>query len=429
MSVPRQDTIVIGGGLAGLVIARELCAAGRSVTLLEARPRLGGRVYFDSVKGFDEFTELGGQWIDPNYQPLIAAEISRYNLEITHGEPGSEQRTVSGDRVLHGALPVPPEDIIDLERAVWECLASSRRIEYGRPWEELDVEDLDVSWGEFVRGLKLSPAVEEYLMTWLSASDPEQSSALNVLVLFATFGHSAWAAYNSMELKFTHGTSSLVDAITSEVRADLHLDTVVTSVEQFDDEVVVTTATGRTFTATSAVLATPVNTWEDIAFTPPLSRGKQEVVRQKHVGTGQKMWMQLSGAPEGGVFGWGFGKGINWLLRDRTLPDGGDLYVGFTGNGNMDVDDHDSIRDAVRVFAPDAEITRTFEHNWLNDPFSKGAWAVYRPGHFTNYHSELSRPQGRLHFAGADISFGQQLWMEGAFETAFQVVDRLLGRR
>jgi monoamine oxidase len=40
-------------------------------------------------------------------------------------------------------------------------------------------------------------------------------------------------------------------------------------------------------------------------------------------------------------------------------------------------------------------------------------------------HSDLSRPEGRLHFAGADVSFGRQLWMEGAFETAFQVADRL----
>jgi monoamine oxidase len=429
MPVPRQDTIVIGGGLAGLVIARELCAAGRAVTLLEARSRLGGRVYFDSFDGTDEFIELGGNWFDPNYQPLIAAEIDRYGLEIAHGDPGTEQRTVIGGQILHGMLPVPPEDIVDLERGVWECLAASRRIEYGRPWEEHDLDDLDVSWADYVRGLKLSPAVEEYLMTWTSASDPEQSSALNILVLFATFGHSAWAAYNSMELKFAHGTSSLVDAITAEIRAEIHLDTLVTHVEQSADEVIVTTSDGRSFTATNAVLATPVNTWDDVTFTPPLSEAKQEVAELKHVGTGQKIWMQLTGTPAGGVFGWGFGKGVNWLLRDRQLPEGGDLYVGFTGGGRLDVDDHDSIRDAVRVFAPEAEVTRTFEHNWLEDPYAKGVWAVFRPGHFTRLHTQISRPEGRLHFAGADVSFGQQLWMEGAFETAFQVVDRLLGRQ
>jgi monoamine oxidase len=425
MPVPRQDTIVIGGGLAGLVIARELSAAGRAVTLLEARSRLGGRVYFDAFDGTDEFVELGGNWVDPGYQPLIAAEIDRYGLELVHGDPGTEQRTVIGGKILHGMLPVPQTDIVELERAVWECLAASRRIEYGRPWEEQGLDDLDVSWAEYVRGLKLSPAVEEYLMTWTSASDPEQSSALNILVLFTTFRHSAWAAYNSMELKFARGTAALVDAIAADVHAEIYLDTVVTHVERTADGVVVTTVDGRTFTAANAVLATPVNTWGDVTFTPPLSEAKQEATRLKHVGTGQKIWMQLTDTPADGVFGWGFGKGVNWLLRDRRLPEGGDLYVGFTGGGRLNIEDHDIVRDAVRVFAPGAEVTRAFEHDWLADPFAKGVWAVFRPGHFTRLHTELSRPEGRLHFAGADISFGLQLWMEGAFETAFQVADRL----
>lgn len=426
MALPRQDTIVIGGGLAGLVIARELSAAGRSVTLLEARPRLGGRVYFDAFADTDENVELGGNWFDPHYQPLTAAEIDRYGLELVHGDPGSEQRTVNRGKVLHGMLPIPIEDVVELERAVWECLAASRRIEYGRPWEEQGLEDLDVSWTEFVSGLRLSPAVEEYLMTWTSASDPDQTSALNLLVLFTTFGHSAWAAYNSMELKLAEGTGSLVDAITAEVRADIHLDTAVSKVEQSKDEVVVTTTDGRTFTATHAVLATPVNTWSDVTFHPPLSEGKQEVAKVQHAGTGQKVWMRMKGLPDGGVFGWGGREGVSWLLRDRVLDaEGGDLYVGFAPEGGIDVADHERLSDAVRIYVPEAEVTDAFEHNWTADPYAKGVWAVYRPGHFTRLHSELARPEGRLHFAGSDVSFGFQLWIEGAFETAFRVVDRM----
>lgn len=427
MHAPHQDTIVIGGGLAGLVIARELSAAGRTVTLLEARPRLGGRVYFDSFGDTGEYVEFGGNWFALHYQPLTAAEFDRYGLKLAAGDPGAQFRTMIGDELLHGMLPVPQEDIVDLERAVWECLASSRRIEYGRPWEEQGLEDLDISWAEYVRGLKLSPSVEGYLMTWTSASDPDRTSALYVLVMFNTFGNSAWATYTSSTgHKLAEGTAALVKAITSEVRADIHLDTVVSHVEQTDDAVVVTTTDGRTFTGTNAVLATPVNTWEDITFTPPLSDQKSEVATTKHVGTGQKVWMQLTGTPEGGVAGWGLGRGLNWLLRDRQLPAGGDLYVGFTGATSLDIDDHDALRDAVRVYAPDAEITRAAMHDWNEDPYAKGVWAVYQPGHFTRLHSELSRPEGRLQFAGSDLSFGLQLWIEGAFETAFQVVDRLL---
>jgi monoamine oxidase len=408
-----------------LVVARELSAAGRAVTLLEGRSRLGGRVYYNTFEGTDEFVELGGTWIDPHYQPLIAAEIERYDLELVPGDPGTEQRTFIGGQVVPGPLPVPQADITELERAVWECLAASRRIEYGRPWEEQGLDDLDVSWAEYVRGLKLSPAVEEFLLTWTLVSDPEQSSALNVLLLLTTFGHSAWAAYHSMKLKFARGTAALIDAITADIRAEIHLDAVVTHVQQSDSGVVVTTVDGRSFAATNVVLATPVNTWADVTFAPPLSEAKQAVATGKHVGTGQKFWMQLTEMPAGGISGQGFGKGVNWLRRDRQLPEGGDLYAGLTGSGRLDVDDHDSVRDAVRVFAPEANVTRTFEHDWLADPFAKGMYAVYRPGHFTRLHSDLSRPEGRLYFAGADVSFGRQPWMEGAFETAFQVANRL----
>lgn len=427
MMMPRQDTIVVGGGLAGLVIARELCAAGKTVTVVEARSRLGGRVYYDKFEGTGASIEFGGGWVAPNYQPRVAAEIDRYGLEIVEGQPGVQSRTLSGNHVLTGSFPVPPEDFVDLERAVWECLAASRRVEYGRPWEEQGLEDLDISWADFVRGLKLSPAVEEYLMNWTSASDPETSSALNVIALFATFGHSAWAAYNSMEHKFADGTASLVNAIASEVQGAIHLDTIVQRIEQTDEEVIVTATDGRTFTATAAVIALPINCWDDIEFVPPLSDGKRQVAKVKHVGTGQKVWMQLSNMPEGGVMGCGSGEEMSWLLRDRCLPEG-DLYLAFTGGSRVDITDREAMTNAVRKYAPDASVLHAAEHNWNDDTFAKGVWAVFRPGHFTQFHSELSRPEGRLHFAGSDLSFGLQLWMEGAFETAFEVADRLLRR-
>lgn len=429
MTGDTVDTVILGGGLAGLVIARELSAAGRTVTLLEARSRLGGRVYYDNFEGTEHFVELGGNWVAPSYQPLVAAEIDRYGLGLIASEPGLQSRSISLGRMLYGNMPVPADDFVDLERAVWECLASSRRIEYGRPWEEQGLEDLDVSWAEYVRGLGLSPAVEEYLMNWSSAALPEEVSALNILVLFATFGHSAWAAYNSMEHKFEGGMASLVHAITSDVRAEIHLEVVVARVEQFDERVDVTTTDGRTFSGRTAVLALPVNCWADVEFEPPLSTAKRQVALAKHAGVGQKLWLQLENMPDGGLFGCGSGQMLTWLMRDRELKGEGDLYVAFTGGRRVDVTDLEGVQEMVRVYAPDAKLVRVAEHNWTADEYAKGVWAVFRPGHFTEFHTSLSEPEQRLYFAGSDLSFGQQLWIEGALESAFQVVDRLLGRR
>jgi monoamine oxidase len=67
------DVIVIGGGVAGLVAARRLHQRGRTVRVLEARERVGGRVLSQQVGR--EVLDLGGQWIGPTQDRL--AELAR----------------------------------------------------------------------------------------------------------------------------------------------------------------------------------------------------------------------------------------------------------------------------------------------------------------------------------------------------------------
>src|SRR5262245_11948175 len=56
-----RSVIVIGAGAAGLAAARELCARGFSATVLEARDRIGGRVW--THRGFGVAIDLGAMWI------------------------------------------------------------------------------------------------------------------------------------------------------------------------------------------------------------------------------------------------------------------------------------------------------------------------------------------------------------------------------
>jgi phytoene dehydrogenase-like protein len=77
------DVIVIGAGFAGLTAARDQRDAGRSVLVLEARDRIGGRTHYDYLQGLDQKVEFGGTWVVPAYQPNVAREVGRYNLEYT----------------------------------------------------------------------------------------------------------------------------------------------------------------------------------------------------------------------------------------------------------------------------------------------------------------------------------------------------------
>lgn len=86
MTTERVDVVVIGAGLAGLSAARELCAAGRDVALLEASDGVGGRVRTDEVDGFH---------LDRGFQVLLTAypELERQldvpSLQLRHFDPGA----------------------------------------------------------------------------------------------------------------------------------------------------------------------------------------------------------------------------------------------------------------------------------------------------------------------------------------------------
>ncbi|MFY0596730.1 MAG: FAD-dependent oxidoreductase [Cognatishimia sp.] len=74
----KTETLIIGGGLSGLNLARQLCEAGRDFHLLEARDRFGGRILSETFQGtaFD----LGPAWFWPG-QPRMEALISELNLK------------------------------------------------------------------------------------------------------------------------------------------------------------------------------------------------------------------------------------------------------------------------------------------------------------------------------------------------------------
>ena len=70
-----SDVVIVGAGVTGLVAATELTRAGHSVTVLEARDRVGGRTWTNTIEG--AMLEIGGQWISPDQTALIslAAEL------------------------------------------------------------------------------------------------------------------------------------------------------------------------------------------------------------------------------------------------------------------------------------------------------------------------------------------------------------------
>jgi monoamine oxidase len=119
------DVIVIGAGLAGLVAARELEARGHAVRVLEARDRIGGRVWLQrgALRGLD--LDMGGAWV-ADVQRFVWAEADRYGVAREHDALAASVRWRFGDERCERALPV---GVADPRRA----RARRRRATRGRP--------------------------------------------------------------------------------------------------------------------------------------------------------------------------------------------------------------------------------------------------------------------------------------------------------
>jgi putrescine oxidase len=75
----EADVVVVGAGVAGLAAARRLVAAGRDVVVLEARDRVGGRLWNTELGG--EANELGGEWIAP-YQSRMHSLLDELGIDL-----------------------------------------------------------------------------------------------------------------------------------------------------------------------------------------------------------------------------------------------------------------------------------------------------------------------------------------------------------
>jgi monoamine oxidase len=424
------DAIVVGGGFAGVRAARDLGDAGRSVLLVEARERLGGRVWTRPFAGREAPIELGGTWVSTDVHPFTAEEVERYGFELKVSHAGEVDTRWSLGGELIGGFPLEGDEIYDLERVLFETIKASHRIEIDVPRDQQDLADLDVSVAEFYDRFDPLPRVREFLYMWAglgSGALPTEWSMLTALSLIAAMDNSVYGWYGAVTDAFAGGISAVVETMARDSGARVELGAPVARIEQDADSVSVTTRDGRIWTATDAVVAVPMALWSEIEFHPPLPADKLAAAKTNHPGRMKKTWMVVEGIPED-LYASGWGTDFVQLFPEEAEPDGLVAIGMCPPPSELDPHDPKAVEAAVRQFAPEARVLATDVHEWRQDEFARGGWYVPPPGVLSGSHSALGRPEGRLSFAGADVAIRWIGWIDGALETGARAARESLAR-
>jgi pseudooxynicotine dehydrogenase len=422
------DAIVIGGGFAGVTAARQLSLGGADTLLVEARERLGGRTW--AARWDDTNIELGGAWVHW-HQPHVWSEITRAGLQVELSADadvaawfvGEERRSGTiaerdaiaergWNRFVAGvddALPQPHDPLF-----AGELLARFDRLTIAQRLEELELteEERDV----------LAAELESVAHGRL-----DEAGAVSILRWHALSGYSlALTQYAGGRVTLAGGTRSLLHAIAAQAAFETTLGAPVAAVRQREGRVEVHTRDGASFAAGMVVVAVPLNALGAIEFDPPLSDVKRAAIELGQASRGIKLFIRARGQPvvqnaikPGHPFG--------YLDTEVVYADGTQLLIGFGADADAcDPADLPAVQRALDEILPGYEAVDATAHDWLADEFSRGTWAIHRPGWYTAYHREMQAPEGLVFLAGSDLANGWSGFIDGAIESGLRAAAAAL---
>ncbi|HEV7746780.1 MAG TPA: NAD(P)/FAD-dependent oxidoreductase [Pyrinomonadaceae bacterium] len=416
--------IVIGAGLSGLAAAYAL--KDWNVTVLEARPRIGGRVLSFNFKENPELVcELGGEWVGASHTRMRA-------LCHDFGIPLKDHR-FEASLMQDGVVKRPGQwDFSPTAKAAFEKFRKT--YEHYTQRDRLRLDQYD--WWTWLKEIGFSE--EDLLLRDLQDSTDFGETIRMISAYAAAAEYFESSPANEMDFKMEGGNSRLVNALASRLPGTSILHgMVVEKITQRGGRVTVT-AGGRDFSADACICTVPARVLNKIVFDPPLPaahRAAAEQLQYARIVKNQILFKErFWGAEDFSLVSdvtshYYFHstqnqRGKQGILCSYAIGEKADVLASQSSDRRSEI----ITRDLLPLDRKAPELALNIQSMpWQRDAYTQGAYAFYRPGQWFTVRPILQQPHGKVLFAGEHLAEWQG-FMEGAVVTGEAAAQALQGR-
>lgn len=442
----KVDVVIIGAGISGAIAARELKREGKSIAVLEARDRVGGRLYTKTIHK-DIKVDLGGQWIGPSQENMYEL-VKEYKSEVipTYSEGKSIVSLGQKIKTYKGPIPsLPMPDLISLDWAIKKINKLSDTVNLKEPWNTPKAKLLDSitlhAW--IKKNIKFAKARKVFQIgaEAVFATSIADISLLHTLIYIKSgndFDSLVNVENGAQQDRLKDGLQPLVEKIFNELKEDLFLQSPVTSIYQSDENVVVKTDK-LTYQAKKVICTIPPATLGNIIFHPELPINKKQFTSRAFMGSAIKCYIiyknpfwrkqSLNGMAitDSGYISLTFDnynpKYKQGILLGFVVADKAKEFIRYTKEKqNQIIKD-----DIVRIFGSEASNPMHIHTEaWSSERWTNGCYSGMFPTNvWSSVGHEWRKPYKHIHWAGTETSEKWQGYMEGAVVSAKRAVKEV----
>jgi monoamine oxidase len=460
----KADVVVVGAGFAGLSAARLVAGAGHSVTVLEARDRVGGRAWNHDLGG-GLVSERGATFVGPTQDHISALasavgvgtfptydtgnDLYVNNVDNPLGLIGPMQYSDSGPL---GTAPPDPTIAAEIVEAVQQLDQMSTQVPVDAPWQASSAASWDgqtlQSWIDANSVTPRFKALVSAATRPIFGAEPRELSLLFTLFYIAASGNEQNAGTfernfdtrgGAQQSRFIGGSQEIAIRVAAALGHDVVLGSPVSRIVQNKNDIVVHSSR-LTVTAKQVIVAIPPTLTGRIQYEPGLPYARDQLVQRFPQGTLTKVAAVYS-TPfwrAGGLTGQVLDTGAPVSASfDDSPPDGSvGVLFGFVGGDNAR--SYNAMSPSARQsavlnqyagwFGSEAlSPVSYFDTVWSEEVWTRGCpVGILSPGTLLAYGPLIRQPVGRIHWAGTETSTYWNGYMDGAVRSGERAAAEVL---